>query len=133
MTVLDLLESAAATTPEAPAVLGVEPGSTLTYAQLLDRVRTIGASLRAFGVGRSDVVLVSMPSGPEFLVAIVGVMSAAVCAPVNPSYTVDELKRLASDVEAVAIVVEPGESGPAVQLAAGTGLPLLSFEPEPCR
>jgi len=127
MSLLGLLEPWAQESPDSPAVLGVAPGSPLTYGVLLDRVRGLGATLRQHGVGPSDVVLVAMPNGPDCLVAILGVMGVAVCAPMNPAYTLEELERLATDVRAKAVLVQPGETGPAAQLAARSGLTLITL------
>jgi propionyl-CoA synthetase len=44
--------------------------STLSYAQLLDEVRTLAAILRDFGVGRGDRVLLYMPMVPEAPIAM---------------------------------------------------------------
>lgn len=128
MSILELLE-APQRDPETPAVLGVEPDKALSYGALRERMLACGRMLRTHGIGPSDVVLVSMPNGPDFLVAILGVMGAAVCAPMNASYTLGELERLATDVRAAAVLVEAGEKGPPAQLASKAGLPLLTLTP----
>jgi propionyl-CoA synthetase len=43
---------------------------TLTYAELLDRVRLVAAGLRGLGVGKGDRVVVYMPMVPEAVVAM---------------------------------------------------------------
>ncbi len=48
--------------------------STLSYAQLLDEVRTLAAILRDFGVGRGDRVILYMPMVPE---AAIGMLACA--------------------------------------------------------
>jgi propionyl-CoA synthetase len=44
--------------------------STLSYAQLLDEVRTLAAILRDFGIGRGDRVILYMPMVPEAPIAM---------------------------------------------------------------
>ncbi|MEJ2866203.1 AMP-binding protein [Actinomycetospora sp. OC33-EN08] len=63
----------AETVPDRPAVVWEgEPGDTrtLTYAQLADEVSRLGAGLTALGVGRGDVVAISMPNLVEAFTAI---------------------------------------------------------------
>lgn len=121
------LERWARQTPIAAALVGVEPEASYTYAQLRDRVFGLAGALRACGVHRSDVVLVSLPNGPGNLIAILGAMLAAVCAPMNPAYTREELGRLAADVSAVAVVTDTAQPSPAADLAHDLGLPIVTL------
>ena len=58
---------------EQPALIGVdERGNrrTLTYRELLDLVRRVGAGLRSLGVGRGDRVTIYMPTTVEAIAAM---------------------------------------------------------------
>jgi acyl-CoA synthetase (AMP-forming)/AMP-acid ligase II/thioesterase domain-containing protein/acyl carrier protein len=123
--VTSLLERWARETPNSVAIIGVQPSLTVTYGELRDRAFGLAADLLDRGVGRKDVVLVSMPAGPEYLVAILGCMAIGVCAPVNPAYTVAELSRYAADSGAAAVVTDGAEGGSAGILAAELGLSVV--------
>ncbi|GGT72991.1 non-ribosomal peptide synthetase [Streptomyces lateritius] len=71
----------AAATPDAPAVLGSDavPGSgttTVTYGQLAERALRVAGALRERGVQAGDAVAISLPKGPDQLVAVLGVHAA---------------------------------------------------------
>lgn len=127
-TIVDILRTGAERDAAAVAVLSAAADESMTYGQLAGTAVTLGAELRARGVGRSDVVLVDLPNGPGMLVATVATMCVAVCAPMNAAYTRPELEALAADAGAVAVVTSPGSTGPAARLAKERGLVLVEFE-----
>ena len=129
MNIGELIESSRARSGDS-VILGVGSGSDLSHDELCVRLRGCKKLLRSHGVGPSDTVLVSMPNGPDSLVAILGVMSAAICAPMNPAYTEEELEALADDLLPKAVVVDRKEEGPAVRLALSRGLTLVRFSLE---
>lgn len=61
--------------PDAPAVLGDTAGP-LSYAELAQRALRVAAALRACGVDRGDPVGVTLPKGPDQIVAVLGVLAA---------------------------------------------------------
>lgn len=65
----------ASRTPEAPAVLWGQDGA-LSYAELADRALRVAAALRERGIGPGDTVAVTLPKGPDQLVAVLGVLAA---------------------------------------------------------
>lgn len=120
-----LLERWARETPDSVAIIGVEPSLAVTYQELRDLSFGLAADLLDRGVGRKDVVMVSMSAGPEYLVAVLGCMAVGVCVPVNPAYTVAELSRYAADSGAAAVVTGSGGAGAVDTLAGDLGLPVL--------
>ena len=73
-TLLDVLETTAAEHPGAPAL---DDGRSVTYAELMQRVRGVATMLRSAGVGAGDRVGVRMSSGTaDLYLAILGVLSA---------------------------------------------------------
>ncbi|MFF5209443.1 amino acid adenylation domain-containing protein [Streptosporangium sp. NPDC000396] len=65
----------AASTPQAPAVLGAgQP--PLTYEELARRALSVAGALRARGVVPGDPVGIRLPKGPEQVVAVLGVLAA---------------------------------------------------------
>jgi acyl-CoA synthetase (AMP-forming)/AMP-acid ligase II len=125
---LDLVESRAAAAPENPALLA--PGRpALDYRGLADQIRRVADALAGLGIGRGDVVAVSVPDGPELAVAILGAACAASAAPLHPAATSFEIEHLLDDLHpAAAIVVEDGDH-PLRRAAAERGLPTLALNP----
>ncbi|WP_433235678.1 amino acid adenylation domain-containing protein [Streptosporangium sp. CA-135522] len=64
----------AARTPQAPALLGA--GGSVGYGELAARALRVAGALRAHGVGDGDPVAISLPKGPEQVVAVLGVLAA---------------------------------------------------------
>lgn len=127
-TVLDILRLSAARHPAELAVLSTTPGESLTYSALLNEVLRVANALRQRGVRQSDAVLVSLPNGPAMLTAILGTMSAALCAPMNPAYTLGELERLAEDIGAVAVVTSTDSPTASAELAQRRDLELVHVD-----
>ncbi|MFJ6084533.1 amino acid adenylation domain-containing protein [Streptomyces sp. NPDC092369] len=65
----------AAERPDAPALLW-DSESSLSYGELADRVLRTAAALVQRGTGPGDTVAVSLPKGPEQIVAALGVLAA---------------------------------------------------------
>jgi acyl-CoA synthetase (AMP-forming)/AMP-acid ligase II/acyl carrier protein len=61
-------------------------------------------------------------------VAFLGIASHAACAPLNPAYREAELEFFLDDLDARALVVDPGLAGPAPAVARGLGIPVLELE-----
>jgi acyl-CoA synthetase (AMP-forming)/AMP-acid ligase II len=94
--------------------------------------RTV-ARLNGFGVGRGDRVAIVLPNGPDMATAFIAVASGATAAPLNPSYKADEFAFYMSDVRAKALIVEEGSQSPAVAVARGLGMTVISLRPEPAQ
>jgi len=93
----DLLAWYGRIAPDRNAILS--PGRPpVTYGALWVCAKRAGRALGSFGIGRSDRVAVVLPDGPETAVAIIVVASAAVCVPLNPSFTADEWRRYFADL-----------------------------------
>lgn len=99
----DLVAFWGRTAPHDDAILA--PGRTpLTYGELWVLTSDAARELRRLGIGRRDRVAVILPRGPEHAVAIVGVAAAAVCVPLNPDLTADELQRYFIDLQISALL-----------------------------
>ena len=73
-TLWDILESVAATYPEAAAI---DDGQVLTYAELMEEVTALAASMHAQGIRRGDRVGIRMPSGTRNLyISILATLAA---------------------------------------------------------
>jgi len=102
----DLLTRAAQRFPDKPAT--VFEGETLTYREVLARAEALAGHLQqACGVRRGDRVLLDLQNGPDFVVALFGILRAdAVAVPVSPANVAAELKRYLADSGAKVAVVE---------------------------
>ena len=81
-------------------------GESITYAELLERVRGAASGLRALGVRPEERVMLVLLDGPEFAAAFLGALRiGAVPLPVNPLLPGRDLAGIAADARArVAIV-----------------------------
>ena len=106
-----LLEHQARRIPDALAILA--PGrNALTYGLLHQHIERMGCILRGAGIGRRDRVAVAVPNGPELAVAILTVEAHAVCAPINPAHSAEELERYFADVQPYALITMAGIDSP---------------------
>lgn len=126
-TIWEMLQCRAVAQGEAPAVLA--PGrAAQNYGAVATTVRRVAGELRRRGVGRSDVVAIVLPNGPEMAVAFLAVAGASVAAPLNPSYTEANFHFYLEDLRAKAVVVGQG-SPAAIRLAAEkSGIPQWGWE-----
>src|SRR3954468_18736681 len=92
-----------------PALTDGPTGETLTYAELVRRVRSLAAGLAGQGVGADDVVALCAPNAPEYAVVFHAVAAlGAVVTTVNPAYTAEEMGfQLRNAGARLAIVAEP--------------------------
>ena len=121
---LEELRQRAHAAPESPAILAPALPS-LTFAQLISRIDAIAARLASAGVTNDDVVAVVMPDGPDLLSMILGVASAAICAPVNPALRDAEMESCLTGLSARALIVPPTAAPAIADIALKLGIALL--------
>jgi long-chain acyl-CoA synthetase len=81
-------------------------GARITFGDVDERSRLLGAWLQGKGLQRGDRVAVMMPNVPQYLVAIGAVLRAGgVVVNVNPLYTARELQHQLADSGATFIIV----------------------------
>src|SRR6476620_8644677 len=127
MSIPEILKVAVARTPDAIALLAPER-NPLSYIALDSHVSRTVDALRQSGVIRTDIVAVVLPNGPEMATAFLSVASAAVCAPLNPSYSAAEFKFYLSDLPAAALVVAQSVETSARDAARELGIPVVEIE-----
>jgi len=87
---------------DAAACMGVR----ITYGEVDERSKALGAWLQGKGVQRGDRVAIMMPNVPQYLVAIGAVLRVGgVVVNVNPLYTARELQHQLADSGATVIIV----------------------------
>ena len=87
-----------------PALVDGASRRTVSYGELCDQIRRVGAGL-AGRVGKGDVVAICAPNVPEYAVVFHAVAClGAVLTTINPSYTVDEIAFQLRDANARLLV-----------------------------
>ncbi|HEY1978400.1 MAG TPA: UDP-N-acetylmuramate--L-alanine ligase [Candidatus Baltobacteraceae bacterium] len=72
-------------TTQPTALAAADKETLMTYGELARAVRTVAATLTAGGIGRDDVVAISLPPSIDRIVAFLGVLTAgAVYLPIDP-------------------------------------------------
>jgi fatty-acyl-CoA synthase len=116
--VAEVLDRAAAATPDAPAlVVGDE---VTTFAQLREGARALAGGLRDLGTGPGDHVAVWMPNGEPYVRAFYAAAYAGAClVPMNTWHTARELTYCLAQSDSRVLLVDPAVPGtdPAALLA----------------
>jgi benzoate-CoA ligase family protein len=103
------------------------PGGTLTYAELLDRVRRIASGLRDLGLRPEERVMIYMPDSPDMLALILAAMRiGAVPVPVSTMMTARDLAGVLRDSRA-RLLAAGADFAPAAEEAAESAPDLAAF------
>jgi len=94
-----------ANTESANTALRYKDRPDMRYADLLNTILKIKSTLNAHGIGPNDRVAIVSPNGPDMALAILGIMSTATCAPLNPKYTAAEYEFYLADLNVKAVVI----------------------------
>ena len=128
-TIYQFLKSRVEKDPEAIAVIASKR-PPLTYGRLLRQVENTVEALPVFGLNRNDRVAIVLPNGPEMAVAFVAVAAGATCAPLNPSYRVNEFDFYISDLKAKALIIWSEMDSPAREVAQKHNIPIIELTPD---
>jgi len=110
----------------------VAPGrSDLTYAGLGRLVEETRLTLAGAGYGRGRRIGIALPHCPENALAIVAVMCAATCAPLNDELTQDDLARLLAAMRIDALIVPEHGACAAAGAARQLGIELIGLRALP--
>ncbi|WFR73871.1 amino acid adenylation domain-containing protein [Prescottella defluvii] len=108
VTLPDLFERQAATSPSAPAVV-FESGSW-TYEQFAARVNRLARYLVGMGVGPETVVAVAMERSPELLTALHAVLAAGgAYVPVDPQQPIDRNAHILDTAGPACVLTSAGD------------------------
>ncbi|AUH50745.1 hypothetical protein CXB49_07990 [Chromobacterium sp. ATCC 53434] len=106
-TLLPLIESRAAATPDAAAV--GDDGQSLSYAELNRRANRLARRLVALGVGPEDIVAVALPRLAETVVALLAALKAgAAYLPLDLDYPPARLAYMLADAEPRCVLSHAG-------------------------
>ncbi|CQD11699.1 bifunctional enzyme MBTA: salicyl-AMP ligase (SAL-AMP ligase) + salicyl-S-ArCP synthetase [Mycobacterium europaeum] len=107
-----ILSDAAHRWPGRTAVLDAVGGAGLSYAQLDERADRAAAGLRALGIAPGDRVLLQLPNGCQFAVALFGLLRAgAIPVMCLPGHRAAELGHFAAVSEPTALVIAGAATG----------------------
>jgi amino acid adenylation domain-containing protein len=124
----DLLAFYARTAPSQDAILA--PGGTpVTYRELLALTNDAVRELRRLGINQRDRVAVVLPRGPGNAVAVIAVATAAICVPLNPDLTADELQRYFSDLQIAALLTRADMNSVSRGVAHTLSIPVIDWSP----
>jgi acyl-CoA synthetase (AMP-forming)/AMP-acid ligase II len=101
----------------------------ITYTALWHSAAAVRHELRSLGIGQADRVAVVLPNGPETVVATLAVATAAVCAPLNPSFAADEWHRYFGDLQVAALLTRPDMQSASRGVAHALGIPVFDLLP----
>ncbi len=104
------METVVAAMPDLEAI--VYQGERIKFAELGQRIDALAAGLYKLGVKKGDVVVVLLPTCPEFVYAHFAIgRVGAVLSPVIPLFLRQELQYILNDCDAAAVIVQPNVSG----------------------
>lgn len=107
-----ILSGGARRWPDRVAVLDALPGSVLTYAELDERADRAAAGLRGLGVTPGDRVLLQLPNGCPFAVALFGLLRArAIPVMCLPGHRAAELAHFAAVSQATGLLIADTANG----------------------
>lgn len=101
----------------------------LTYNQLQSQIAEVVATLAAMNLGRGNRVAIVLPNGADLAVAILAVSACATSVPFNPAYGASEFEAYFVDAKIDAVLIQAGQSSPALAAAQTCNLPIIELHP----
>ena len=91
--------------PSAPAL--AYRGATLSYADMMRRVRAQALAMRGRGVGTGDIVAICTDRSPVWVISALATLElGAVFLPIDPDYPSDRIKWMLDDSRAKLVITE---------------------------
>lgn len=116
----DLVTAAAERGPDHPALLDPAHGVALSWSRVHAGIDAEVARLRGVGVRPGERVLVRLPNGVPFCLALLGAVRAgAIAVPVSGSGTERELAAIVADCAPAVLVAAPGDAAVAGVVSGG--------------
>ncbi|ROZ99335.1 (2,3-dihydroxybenzoyl)adenylate synthase [Gordonia sp. OPL2] len=109
-----VLERAATRRPDAPGLTdaSIDGPTTLTFAELHERVRRRAAGFVAAGLAPGSRVILQQHNSAEFVITFFGLLRAGIVPVMTlPAHRIAEIAHLAAGSDAVAYVTEDGRRG----------------------
>ncbi len=115
--------------PQASAILSPDK-IALSYHLLSRHIYSTALYLTRLGIRPVDRVAVVLPNGPEMATTFLAISSVCTCAPLNPSYRLEEFKLSMENLHIKALVTLPGNDSPACKAAESLGIPVIDLKPD---
>ena len=129
MTARMILKSLLMSRDPGSVALSATGRSDLGYGLLASLCEETAATLRTLGLRRNDRLAIVLPNGPDMAASFLATASAVTAAPLNPAYREDEFHFYMEDLGARALLVEEGNTSPAIAAAHRLGIPVLTLIP----
>ncbi len=125
--IYNLLHKQARAYPHRVAIAALNsPG--LSYGQLWELVQGLMGQLQGAGLERQDRVAIALPNGPEMAVVFLASACLTAAAPLNPNYRTTEFEFYLRDLGAKVLIVPAGTDSPAITVAQGLGIRILTLD-----
>lgn len=114
-----LLDEAAASRGDLPAIVDADSGAELSWSALSDEVARYAHGLLGAGLVAGHRVAIALGNTPTFVTSYLAVLRAGLVAvPLNPRATPTELARMLADSGARLVVTDAGALGPVREAVA---------------
>ncbi|MGQ9653741.1 MAG: class I adenylate-forming enzyme family protein [Thermodesulfobacteriota bacterium] len=98
-------------------------GTRYTYGRLADLAGSFARSLASLGIQHGERLIIYLPNSPQWVVSWLGIlMRGAAAVPITPIYTTHDLRYIANDSGARAIVCTDTNYGYVDQILGETGI-----------
>ena len=78
----------------------VPGGYSFSYTEIIENVNYLIKQLITFGIKKNDRIAIYLTNKPETIIAFLAISEIATAAPLNPSYTANEVKFYMEDTNA---------------------------------
>ena len=121
LTIFKSFEEIAAQYPQKAAVYFL--GTKYSYVEVLELVERFAAALAQAGLGKGDRIIMYIPNSIQFVVSWLGILRlGAVAVPITPIYTSSDLKYIANDTGARAVICSDRNYGYVNQIINETAI-----------
>ena len=98
----------------------------VSYNSLLKKIEENSNLFKFANISEHDTIAIVLANGPNMAAVFLSVLSSAIAAPLNPSYTESEFMFYMKDLEVSAIVIDKNDQGPARKTAKKLGLKIIN-------
>nr|WP_307666259.1 non-ribosomal peptide synthetase [Streptomyces sp. V2I9] len=110
LTLAEVYGAAARRHPERTAVSC--EGTSLTYAELSSRARSLARLLASRGIGPGSIVALALPRSPDLVAGLLAVsLAGAAYLPMDPDYPADRLAYMLDDARPAALITDTATAG----------------------
>ena len=103
---LGAIARSAESNPHSPALMKPN-GLALSYVELWAQIEALSRRLQEAGIGSRETVAILLPQGVHQVLAVAGVLSHCICAPLQPRTTIAEVEAALGKLAASALIVSP--------------------------